>query len=234
MNTAAAKIRDNLLRVQDRVQQAAAAANRDPQSIRLVGITKYVDVDLARILIDAGCRNIGESRPQVLEEKRLTLARNDVTWHLVGHLQRNKVSRTLKVADLIHSVDSIRLAETISRMAAGNQQTVDILLEVNISGDTAKHGFQSKELTASIDGLATLPNLQIRGLMGMAGLTADDRAIQKQFASLRQLRDQLRERLPAAEFFNELSMGMSGDFEQAIAEGATLLRIGSVLFEGVL
>lgn len=234
MNQTARKISDNYRRAVDRVADAAVNANRDPQSVTIVGVTKYVEPELAEALFQAGCHHLGESRPQVLLAKQEALSDLPIHWHMIGHLQRNKVKRAIPNLALVHSLDSIRLAEAID--AAANEQglTVPVLLEVNISGDDAKHGFQPGELSGQANELQQYKHLRVQGLMGMAGLSADESNVRSQFRMLRELRDSLNEVHPMEAGWSELSMGMSGDFELAIAEGATLVRIGSMLFEGVL
>ena len=153
---------------------------------------------------------------------------------MIGHLQRNKVKRVIPDLEMVHSLDSIRLAETIDNVASQLSQRVPVLLEVNISGDVAKHGFHPDELSERAAEMQQFKNLEVRGLMGMAGLSADDSSIRSQFQCLRALRDSINEATHLEWELSELSMGMSGDFELAIAEGATLVRIGSMLFDGVL
>lgn len=234
MSEIAKTVRNNFLQVRQRVEQAAIDAGRDATEVQIVGVTKYVDADVVKMLFEAGCQNIGESRPQVLVGKANALKDIDITWHMVGHLQRNKVAKTLEHTSIIHSVDSVRLATAIDRIACEHNRMVEILLEVNVSGDAAKQGFEASELSISISQLAALKNVRLRGLMCMAGLTSDEAETRTQFAALRELRDQLQLKLPTGHEFTELSMGMSGDFEMAIAEGATMVRIGSILFEGLI
>ena len=224
---------DNLARVHQRIADAAAAAGRQPEEIKLIGVTKYAGPEVARLLAQAGLVDLGESRPQELWRKAEALAGQNVRWHLVGHLQRNKIRRTLPLTALIHSGDSLRLLESLNEEAATQSRQCDVLLEVNISGDQAKHGFRPGELAPLLPKIAALTNLHVRGLMGMASLEGNLDDARREFASLRSLRDALRENCPPQIDLTELSMGMSGDFEQAIAEGATLVRVGSALLEGV-
>ena len=234
MNQTEQKIYDNYRRAVERVEHAAVNANRDPDSVTIVGVTKYVEPELAKTLFQAGCHHLGESRPQVLLEKQQALSDLPIHWHMIGHLQRNKVKRVIPDLEMVHSLDSIRLAETIDNVASQLSQRVPVLLEVNISGDDAKHGFHPDELSERAAELQPFKNLEVRGLMGMAGLSADDSSIRSQFQCLRALRDSINEATHLEWELSELSMGMSGDFELAIAEGATLVRIGSMLFDGVL
>src|SRR5262249_35901947 len=189
--------------------------------------------EVARPLLAAGCADLGESRPQELWSKAKSLAELPVRWHLVGHLQRNKIDRTLPLVSLIHSLDSLRLAEAISQSATKSANRTAALIEVNVSGDLAKHGFAPAEIERALPQLATLEQLEIRGLMCMASPEGDLAAARRQFSTLRELRDRLRPLAPPTIQLAELSMGMSGDFEVAIEEGATILRIGSAVFEGI-
>jgi PLP dependent protein len=228
-----ATIAANLQRVRDQIADAAQRAGRRPAEITLLGVTKYVDAAAARALFDAGCHDLGESRPQSLWEKGEALSGLPVRWHLIGHLQRNKVKRTLPHVALFHSGDSLRLLEAVDAEAAMLGHTIEALLEVNISGDAAKHGFSPDELRSSLPQIARFANVNVRGLMTMAALEGGPERARRDFAALRVLRDDLQPQCPPAIELRELSMGMSGDFVEAIQEGATLVRIGSALWEGV-
>lgn len=226
-------IRDNLARVRERIAAACDAARRSPGEVRLVGVSKYVGPYPSAQLAVAGCRDLGESRPQQLWEKAETLGLDgcDVRWRMIGHLQRNKAPRTVAIADSIDSVDSRRLLTAIDQAAerAGKRQAV--LLEVNSSGDTEKHGFTAEGLRGVLAELDTWPHVEARGLMTMAAREGGAEVARRNFATLRELRDE--QAAAAGVSLPELSMGMSGDFEAAIAEGSTLVRIGSALWEGV-
>jgi hypothetical protein len=230
----AALIAENLARVRDRIVVAATSAGRHPEDVRLVGVTKYVGPAGAAALLAAGCTDLGESRPQELWEKAADPALSTARWHLVGHLQRNKVRRTLPLVELVHSVDSLRLAEAINDTAAEIGRPARVLLEVNCSGDVEKHGLTADGLKELLPQLAPLAHLQACGLMTMAARVGDDRVAAANFSALRRLRDAVARDCPPSVQLSELSMGMSGDFEIAIREGATIVRIGSDLFAGVL
>jgi pyridoxal phosphate enzyme (YggS family) len=223
----------NLALVRERMALAATRAGRAPEEVRLIGVTKYVNVEFTRMLREAGCTDLGESRPQSLWEKAEGLFGTDTSWHLIGHLQRNKVRKTLPYVSMIHSIDSLRLLKEIDTEAREQKRTIQGLIEVNISGDAAKHGVAPDELEGFLASVADITNVSIVGLMGMAGLDSDWAQSQREFASLRELGERVAPRLPSNVHLTELSMGMSGDFEQAIAEGATLVRIGSTLWEGI-
>jgi len=226
----------NLAAVRDRVAEACRRAGRSAEDVRLIAVTKYVDTTITRLVAECGCLDLAESRPQQLWEK--AAAMTDVgpliRWHVVGHLQRNKVRRTLPVVSLIHTLDSERLLASLEAEAAISGQPCNVLVEVNLSPDAARSGAAPADVPALVAAAVRSPHLRLRGLMGMArhpdSPAADAR---RDFARLRELRDQLEADVPA-EALRELSMGMSGDFEAAILEGSTMLRIGSALFEGLV
>lgn len=224
-------IADNLRRVRERIAAAAEAAGRRPEEITLVGVTKYVGPREARELVEAGCSDLGESRPQELWTKAEALADSSVRirWHLIGHLQRNKIRRTLPLVSLIHSVESERLLAAIDAEwqvhTAQNRQLlpIRILLEVNTSGETAKQGRAPDAVEPLLAAAERFPRVEICGLMTMAALEGGLDVAAQNFAALRQLADRFG--------LTERSMGMSGDFEVAIREGATIVRVGSALWE---
>ena len=223
-------LQNNLEQIRQRMSDAARKSGRGVESVKLVGVTKYVDALTTRKLFEAGCTELGESRPQSLWDKAEQLEDVPVVWHMIGHLQRNKVKRTIACADLIHSVDSLRLIDTIENAAL---EPVRVLLEVNVSEESAKHGFRSNEIEEALAHVSGLKNVVVEGLMCMAGLAGSLDDARREFESLRLLRDK-HQGLDAANVnLSELSMGMSGDYEVAIEEGATIVRIGSSLFEGI-
>jgi PLP dependent protein len=230
---AAERIRQNLARVREQMAAAAKRAGRDRGEVKLVGVTKYVEPPVARLLVEAGLCDLAESRPQELWTKAAALADLKIAWHMIGHLQRNKVRRTLPLVACIHSVDSLRLLEEISREAVAQSLDARVLLEVNVSGDAAKHGLAPGEVEPLLPKIAELPRLKVLGLMTMAALEGGSDEARRNFAALRELRDSLATYCPGNVSLKELSMGMSGDFEIAIEEGATLVRVGSALFEGI-
>ena len=249
-----ARITENVAQISGRIADAAVRSGRAANDITLVAVTKFVSVAEVRALVAAGCHELGESRPQQLWERAAELADLPIHWHLIGHLQRNKVRRTVPLTPMIHSVDSPRLLAAIdaelTRTGGGTvpifglgreasaqkwdcPPSLNVLLEVNTSGETAKHGLQPEEVEPLLAELPQYPNLVVRGLMCMASLEGGLDAARRDFAALRQLRDRLLNRCPSGVALDELSMGMSGDFEVAIEEGATIVRVGSALFEGV-
>ncbi len=229
-------IRQNLACVRERIAAASARAGRKDQPW-IIGVTKYVGPELARLLVLSGLDQLAESRPQELWQKAAALSvlreTHPFHWHLIGHLQRNKVRRTLPLVACIHSADSLRLLEEISREAVAQNLIADVLLEVNVSGDATKTGSAPGEIEPLLPAIAKLPRLCVLGLMTMAGLESNPDQTRRQFASLRELSDRLRPHCPPNVAMTELSMGMSGDYEIATEEGATMVRIGSALFEGV-
>jgi len=227
--------KENWQNVIERVHKACDQAGRDPISVRVVGVTKYVDMARTIALYDAGCRDLGESRPQALWEKAAACDAGDQTaqWHLIGHLQRNKVVKTISYNPVVHTIDSVRLAEAISRAAVDSSSVCEGLIEVNLSEDAGRSGLLPDSLLDRASQILELPGVCIRGLMGMASHPEVGRNPRQEFAHLRELRDTLNERFPDAGGLLELSMGMSGDFEDAIYEGSTMIRIGSALFQGL-
>lgn len=197
--------------------------------MKLVAVTKYAEVAWVRDLVALGQLVLGENRPQQLVERAGVLA--GATWHLIGHLQRNKVRAVLPHVACIHSIDSLKLLARIGEIAGELGLAPEVLLEVNVSGEASKDGFTPDTVRAEWTALRSVPNVRITGLMTMAPLADDPEAARPTFRRLHALRDELQSaggpRLP------ELSMGMSGDFSTAIEEGATMVRIGSRLFEGL-
>lgn len=226
-----ARIRENFLEIQGLVTAAAARSGRSADAVRIVGVTKYVDASAARAVVEAGCLDLGESRPQSLWDKAEQLP-GSVRWHLIGHLQRNKCKRTLPLLHMLHSLDSWRLAEQIVADAAPQSPPVRVLLEVNLTLDPTKTGLPPEAALPWLHQYLNAPNLRQRlhlvGLMGMSSLAADRDQTRREFAHLRELRDRWSHELGLP--LPELSMGMSDDFEIAIEEGSTCVRIGSRFF----
>jgi pyridoxal phosphate enzyme (YggS family) len=218
--------------VQARIAAACARAGRPRDAVTLVAVTKTVSPEVAALLCDVlGHVDLGESRPQELWRKAAALP-DSVRWHLVGHLQRNKIQRTLPLVHLIHSADSLRLLQALDEELAKRAPRVPVLLEVNVSREPNKHGFAPDELFGLVGNLAPLRQIEVRGLMTMAAYHEDPEHSRPTFRELRRLRDALRG-IVGDGALNELSMGMTNDFEVAIEEGATLIRIGTALFEGL-
>ena len=241
------KLIDNLRRVEDRIGEACARAGRRRTDVTMVAVTKSVGLDVIRTLIDMGVTDLGENRVQEFARragmvrewlKRRGLDRTgppppQPRWHMIGHLQRNKVKQLLPFVDVVHSVDSLRLAEEIDLQSRKLGRVTPILLQVNAADEPQKTGVVVAAVTHLAEQLHTLPNLELRGLMAMAPLTDDQSVIRFTFGRMRELFAEIvHERLCGPEFC-ELSMGMTQDFELAIEAGATIVRIGTALFEGV-
>ncbi|MEZ6067728.1 MAG: YggS family pyridoxal phosphate-dependent enzyme [Planctomycetaceae bacterium] len=225
----------NLDGIETRIAAACVRAGRARADVQLVAVTKYAPWPVVRAAVELGLTDLGENRPQQLAARADQLAEEmpsrAVQWHLIGQLQRNKVRPMLQVAHLIHSVDSSKLCDRISRLAGELGRRARILLEVNVSGEGAKSGFVPDTLRDEWPTLVRLPHVEYAGLMTMAPAHDDPSAARPVFQALRHLRDELSSHA-AGGSLHELSMGMSGDFEVAIEEGATLVRIGSSLFAG--
>ncbi len=222
-------IKDNVKRVLDNIAETAVKANRNPDDITLVAVTKTVTAKEAQEVMETGVKTLGENRVQSLLDKYQVL-KDEPEWHLIGHLQTNKVKYIADKVSLIHSVDSLKLAEEISRKFGENQKCADILLQVNVSGEESKFGVTPDECLKLAESVSLLQNVKVKGLMTMAPLTATPDECRKYFYDLNKLSQRLREaRLPNIDM-KHLSMGMSGDYREAIMEGATLVRVGSALF----
>ncbi|MCS7167294.1 MAG: YggS family pyridoxal phosphate-dependent enzyme [Gemmatales bacterium] len=225
-------LRRNLEKIEEQITSACEQAGRDRGEVTLVAVTKSVNIEVAAALLELGVSNLGESRPQELWRKATALPQ--ARWHLVGHLQRNKVARTLPLVVLIHSVDSERLLRALEEEARARNRVAEVLLEFNLSGESSKHGFAAADEPRLPDTLADLQYVRVRGLMTLAPLGTDHETARPTFARLRELRDRLAIRLLGTPHtLHHLSMGMSGDFRGAILEGATLIRIGTALFTGL-
>ena len=229
------RIAANVQKVRQRIEAAAVKSGRTSNDVRLIAVSKYADPGdgVVEALLAAGCREFGEARPQQLLEKVEYYADMPLQWHLIGALQRNKVRKILPITTLIHSLDSLRLAEAIDRIAEEERlPPIHCLLEVAISRDTEKHGIEPEKALEVLDEMGAYKNIAVRGLMGMAGAESNESQIHREFESLRKAAESARHReLPPNVSLSELSMGMSGDFEIAIEEGATLVRVGSMLYQ---
>lgn len=241
------KLAENVRNVTDRIHRACAAAGRKETAVQLIAVTKYLGLDLLRILPDVGLGDLAESRAQELSRRAAAvnefLSRRPrdpaqggmprPRWHMVGHLQRNKVKIVLPWVDVIHSVDSLRLAEEIDAVAAKLNRSIDILMQVNAGGEAQKHGVAVGAATHLAEHVATLPNIRLCGLMTMAPLTDDQSVVRDCFVRCHELFEEIRHEVGVGDQFKHLSMGMTADFETAIAQGATMVRIGRALYEGL-
>jgi len=226
------RIAANVAAVRVRIAAAARRAGRDPDAVTLVAVTKKVSIDVAGLLIDSGTVDLGENRVQEAERKSAALG-DRARWHMIGHLQRNKVKNVLRWSNTIHSVDSERLLREIARRAESLEVTPDLFLEVNISGEESKFGLDPDEASRVAALFLDMPAVTVRGLMTMAPFDHDPEAAWPHFARLARLAGAIRDSGDGGEKFDLLSMGMSGDFEVAVEEGATHIRVGTALFEGL-
>lgn len=227
-------LHESLKAIQNEIASAALRVGRDPSTIQLVVVSKKQSLDDIKTLFDYGVRHFGESRIQEAEEK-LRLLPPEIHWHMIGHLQSNKVTKVVGSYCLIHSVDSLELAKKISQKSVERSVVTDILLEVNTSGEEVKHGFTPQAIREQFSAIIALPALRIKGLMTMAammptGSPEEQARTRASFRLLAELKKELQAGTPVKDF-SELSMGMSQDFSLAIEEGATIVRIGSHIFQ---
>jgi hypothetical protein len=215
------EIARNVQQVRERIARAAARAGRSPDEVTIVAVTKTVTEAAVREALAAGISNLGESRVQEAQRKieQLSGCETRPVWHMIGHLQRNKVQTALEIFDIIHSIDSVRLAQELSGQA---KRIVPVLLEANVSGEETKGGFPPDELDEALAAISNLPNLSVRGLMTVAPWVDDAEEVRPVFRKLREMRDSFG--------LEHLSMGMSDDFETAVEEGATMVRLGRIIF----
>ena len=222
-------IRDNLLRVLERMDQAAKRAGRDPKEIKLVTVSKTVEPARIREAIEAGVTILGENYVQEARRKIEEIG-HGIQWHMIGHLQSNKAKYAVTLFDYVHSIDGISLAREIDRRAAQKGRRVRALVEVNLSGETSKFGIVPEDVMELIQHVAPLKHISIEGLMTMPPYFDDPERARPYFVELRELGDRVRGEGIEGVRMDELSMGMSGDFEAAIEEGATMIRVGTAIF----
>jgi pyridoxal phosphate enzyme (YggS family) len=220
-------IAENLESVRVNISDAALRAGRESSAVQLIAVSKTYPSDVICEAVEAGQELFGENRVQEALVKIPTLP-GRLRWHLIGHLQSNKVRKALPLFQLIHGVDSTDLARDIDRIAAEEGHHPHILLEVNVSGEGSKHGFSPETLERDLEMLLSLPRVQVEGFMTMAPLAPEAESSRSYFAMLRELRDRMREKTGVP--LDTLSMGMSGDYQVAVEEGATLVRVGSAIF----
>ncbi len=228
-------ITENYQQVVEEIQQAASAAGRNPASVRLVTVTKGHTVSAIREVVQAGARWLGENYVEEALPKQAGLAAfAGLEWHMIGHVQSRKAGPVSQSFDMLHSLDSLKLAQRLERFSADAGQVLPVLLECNVSGEASKHGWPGwdeaawEALVPALRHIGGLPHLQVRGLMTMAPYNEDPEESRPYFQRLRRLAEYLQEALPGLNF-SELSMGMSGDYHVAIQEGATILRIGTAI-----
>lgn len=221
-------IEKNLSEVEQKMKDAAKRCGRKPESVRLIAVTKTYGVDVINRAIDAGVTDIGENRVQEIMEKYNDV--KPVTWHLIGHLQKNKVKYIIDKVELIHSVDSFELAKEIDRQAKKIDKIQRILLEVNVSGEESKFGMRPEECIENCRRIAELGNVKIEGLMTIAPFVEEKEILEKVFRGLKALALEIEKENIDAVSMKELSMGMTNDFPIAIENGATMVRVGTGIF----
>ena len=210
------------------VAEASREANRDPASVSIIAVTKYVDVETAEALLPLGVHHIGENRVDKFLEKYQTLKEFPVTWHLIGTLQRRKVKEVIPFVDYFHALDSFKLAQEIQKRT---DHVIKCFLQVNISGEESKHGFSKEELLELLPDLAQLDQIEYVGLMTMAPFEADSDELKQIFKKTQELQAEIREKQIPNMPMTELSMGMSRDYKEAIQFGSTFVRIGTAFFK---
>ncbi|MEM7147150.1 MAG: YggS family pyridoxal phosphate-dependent enzyme [Verrucomicrobiota bacterium] len=220
-------IEENLARVKNQLADAAAKANRNPSEIELLVVSKTWPAETVQQVFDAGQTLFGENRVQEAIAK-IPLLSSKLEWHLIGHLQKNKIRKALPLFDTLHSIDSLELAQQTNRIAGELGLFPKVYLEVNVAAEASKHGFTPVDLTNQIDELLNLERLQIEGLMAIPPFDPDPENTRPHFVSLRKFRDQLQTQTGVP--LPKLSMGMSHDYPVAIEEGATIVRVGSAIF----
>ena len=222
-------IRENIVDVEDKVRAACERSGRDPKEVTLIAVSKTKPVPMLQEAYSAGCRDFGENKVQELVEKWEQMPK-DIRWHMIGHLQRNKVKYIVDKVYMIHSVDSLKLAEEISKEAGKKGITVSILIEVNVAGEESKFGISCGEVYQLIEDIAKLPNLAIKGLMTIAPYVEIAEENRQYFEKLRQIYVDIIHKNIDNVYMEELSMGMTGDYEVAVTEGATYIRVGTGIF----
>ena len=223
-------MKQRLEQIKERIRKACESCSRDADSVRLVAVSKTIAAGTVQAAIEAGVTILGENYMQEAREKFNALVQYPVSWHFIGHLQSNKAKYAVRLFDLIHSVDSLKLARELDKQAKKVDKIQQILVQVNISAEDTKSGTSADETPGLISEISKLENLSIRGLMTMPRYFYQPEKVKPFFAALRELRDQIKAQSLPNVSLEELSMGMTGDFEVAIEEGATLVRIGTAIF----
>ena len=226
-----AKLSENIARVKADIRSCCIAAGRDPEEVTLIGVSKVFPVEYAEAAVMAGLKDLGENRVQEMMPKieRFSSLDLDVNWHLIGTLQKNKVKYVIGKTKLIHSVNTVELAEEISKRSVGNNVTTRILLQANVSGEESKHGFAPHELKPALDNVMDMPGIEVCGLMTMAPIETYEGEAREVFARTRVIFEDLASYV-RSDSWNVLSMGMSQDYKSAILEGSTHVRVGTAIF----
>ena len=222
-------IKENLCEVKERIRAACDRSGRDVSEVTLIAVSKTKPLSMIEEAMEAGMMEFGENKPQEMRDKAKEIA-SPVHWHMIGSLQTNKVKYVVGTACLIHSVDSVTLAAAIEKEAAKKELLMDILLEVNMAEEDSKHGFEAEEVLSAVEEIAKFPHLRIKGLMTVAPYTENAEENRIYFRKMKELLIDIREKNIDNVFMDSLSMGMSSDYEVAIEEGATMVRIGTGIF----
>ena len=225
-----AEFATNLAEVRDRIDAAARRAGRDPGEVRLLAVSKTVPEERLRLAVAAGARDLGENKVQEAQRKARTMADLELSWSVIGHLQTNKAKDVVEFADEFHALDRLKLAETLHRRLEAAGRSLKVFVQVNTSGEESKFGLKPDATLPFLREIRALDTLQVQGLMTLAMFSSDTERVRGCFRLLRALRDRAREEDPALIGPGGLSMGMSGDFETAIEEGATVVRVGQAIF----
>lgn len=230
-----AKVPDRLAEVQDRINSAAERSGRDPNGIRIVAVTKSHPHEIVEAAYEAGLRIIGENRVEEALPKRAAVSElANLKWHMIGHIQSRKAANVAEVFDFVHSIDRIKIARRLDQAADNADEQLPVLIECNVSGEASKWGWPATEESSwstaaeEFSEICNMPNLEVRGLMTMAPIVEDPERVRPVFRKLRKFRDFLTTAVPGN--WSELSMGMTDDYEIAVEEGATLVRIGRAIF----
>ncbi|HFL1972647.1 MULTISPECIES: YggS family pyridoxal phosphate-dependent enzyme [Stenotrophomonas] len=224
------QIAANLITVRQRIADACARVGRDPASVRLLPVSKTVDDARIRMAVAAGCHELGENKVQEAQRKAETMADLGVHWSVIGHLQTNKARYVARFASEFQALDSLRVAEALQQRLQLEDRTLDVFVQVNTSAEPSKYGLEPDAVEAFVQQLPAFDRLHVRGLMTLAIFTPEVERVRACFVRLRELRDQLQRTAPPGLDLSQLSMGMSGDFEVAIEEGATVVRVGQAIF----
>jgi len=224
-------IRHNLAQVQTRISAACQRTGRDPASVRLLPVSKTKPEAVLRLAYAAGCRLLGENKVQEARQKSQAMQDlQDLQWSVIGHLQTNKAKIVARFASEFQALDSLRVADALNKHLVAEGRTLDVLVQVNTSGEASKYGLAPESVSEFVHALPQFPALHVRGLMTLALFSSDTEKVRQCFVILRELRNHLRPQTPQGVRLDELSMGMSGDFELAIEEGATIVRVGQAIF----
>ncbi|MBP6366021.1 MAG: YggS family pyridoxal phosphate-dependent enzyme [Nitrosomonas sp.] len=224
------EIKKNLATVKQRIVDTCQRIGRDPSSVRLLPVTKTVPAERLRIAFAAGCHEMGENKIQEAREKSEALQDLDIKWAIIGHLQTNKAKYLARFANEFQALDSLKVAEELDKRLQNEGRAIDVYVQVNSSGEASKFGLPPEEVRAFVQQLPNYSSLRIKGLMTLAIFSTDHDRVRECFVKMRDIQAMLRQEAPAGLSFDELSMGMSGDYELAIEEGATVVRVGQAIF----